>query len=259
MGGWGARNGHGGASAASPLFGAGFASQPLEGQERLNPVVTTHYRIVPDSGGPGEFRGGCGVEKGGRLTDSEASVMSYCCDRSRSITWGVSGGLPSTPQGLWLNQDSDHEHYLGAVFSNVELIPGDTFSRPSAGGGGFGDPLKRKPRSVLEDVIDDYVTSERALKDYGVVVKLGSSASQDWTLDADGTQRARHFIRSNRRQWLQEDAEVVARRYRTRELGVLDLIRQYGVVVDWGTGELLPRTTAQTRVLLHKRAAEHWD
>ncbi len=36
-------------------------------------------------------------------------------------------------------------------------------------------------------------------------------------------------------------------------------IRQYGVVVDWGTGELLPRTTAQTRVLLHKRAAEHWD
>ncbi len=82
-----------------------------------------------------------------------------------------------------------------------------------------------------------YVTSERALKDYGVVVKLGSSASQDWTLDA----------------------EVIARRYRTRELGVLDLILQYGVVVDWGTGELLPRTTAQTRVLLHKRAAEHWD
>ena len=62
--------------------------QPLEGQERLSPVLTTGHNLVPDSGGPGRFRGGLGVEKGGMLTDAQNTVVSYCCDRARSITWG---------------------------------------------------------------------------------------------------------------------------------------------------------------------------
>ena len=67
-GGWGGRNGKDGANATAPVFGAGLAVQPLEGQERLTPVLTTSHEILPDSGGPGRFRGGCGVRKGGRLT-----------------------------------------------------------------------------------------------------------------------------------------------------------------------------------------------
>ena len=39
---------------------------------------------------------------------------------------------------------------------------------------------------------------------------------------------------------------------------MLDLVRQYGVILDWGTGELLPRTTEQFRAMLQRRAAEHW-
>ena len=46
------------------------------------------------------------------------------------------------------------------------------FSRPTAGGGGFGDPLERDPAHVMEDVADDYVSIERAAKDYGVVLKV---------------------------------------------------------------------------------------
>ena len=49
----------------SPVFGVGLAVQPLEGQERLSPVLTTGHEILTDSGGPGRYRGGCGVEKGG--------------------------------------------------------------------------------------------------------------------------------------------------------------------------------------------------
>jgi len=56
-----------------------------------------------------------------------------------------------------------------------------------------------------------------------------------------------------------DDAEVIARRYRAGELDQLDLIRQYGVIVDWGTGDLLEHTTRQTRDLMHKRAAAFWD
>ena len=61
-GGWGGRNGRDGANATSPIFGVGLAVQPVEGQERLSPVVTSGHEIKTDSGGPGRFRGGCGVE-----------------------------------------------------------------------------------------------------------------------------------------------------------------------------------------------------
>ena len=258
-GGWGAKNGRDGASAASSLFSAGFAAQPLEGQERLNPVVTAYCRIVPDSGGPGEFRGGCGVEKGTRMTDSDGSVMSYCCDRSRSVPWGIEGGLPSGAQGLWLNPDSEDPTYLGAVFSNVELHAGDMFARPSSGGGGFGDPLKRSIDMVLDDAVNGYVTVERARKDYGVVVYEDAMSEDGYAVDIEATSEERERIRASRRAWLELDAEVIARRYRTGELDQFDLIRQYGVIVDWGTGELLARTTQQTRELLRKRAVAHWE
>ena len=39
---------------------------------------------------------------------------------------------------------------------------------------------------------------------------------------------------------------------------MLDLIRQYGVIVDWGTGQLLPKTTAQFRAMLRRRTAPYW-
>ncbi len=71
------------------------------------------YAARPDSGGPGRFRGGCGVEKGGVLMQAERAVISYCCDRARSVTWGIFGGLPSIPHGAWLNPGKTTERYLG--------------------------------------------------------------------------------------------------------------------------------------------------
>jgi N-methylhydantoinase B len=40
---------------------------------------------------------------------------------------------------------------------------------------------------------------------------------------------------------------------------MLDLIRRYGVIVDWGSGELLARTTEQFRAMLQQRMAAYWD
>jgi N-methylhydantoinase B len=252
-GGWGGRNGRDGANATSPVFGVGLAVQPLEGQERLSPVVTSGHEILPDTGGPGRWRGGCGVRKGGRLTDVRGTVMSYCCDRARSVTWGIEGGLPSYPHGVWLNDE-----FLGAVFSNVPVKPGDAFTRPSAGGGGFGDPLERDPASVCDDVADGYVTAERARKDYGVVVRAVDAELAHYDVDAEATERERAQIGAARRGWLAEDPESVAQRYRTGEVDVFDAIRRYGVILDWGSGELLPRTTEQFRAMLARRAVAHW-
>jgi N-methylhydantoinase B len=259
VGGWGGRNGKDGCSGTAPLFGAGLAVQPLEGQERLCPVVTTTHEFVPDSGGPGRFRGGCGVQKGGRLTDAAGTIMSYASDRARSVTWGIEGGLPSMPHGLWLTRNDAPAEFLGAVFSNVYVASGDVFTRPSAGGGGFGDPLEREPQAVCDDVADGYVTLERARKDYGVVVVEVDAELAEYEVDELATECEREHIRARRVEWLEEDPESVATRYRAKELDVFDLVRRYGVILDWGTGELLRSSTETYRSMLRKRAVAWWS
>lgn len=258
VGGWGARDTKDGSSATSAVFGVGEAVQPLEGQERLCPVITTEHQIATDSGGPGRFRGGCGVRKGGVLAGVRGTVMSYCCDRARSITWGIDGGLPSIPHGVWLTRAGGEPKYLGAIFSNVPVGEGDHFTRPSAGGGGMGDPLERNPEAVLEDVIDGYVSIKRARQDYGVVIKEIDRELDVFEIDDEGTKTERQRIRAERVGWLGEDPEHVAARFRKGELDVLDLVRQYGVILEWGTGELLTKTTAQYREMLRRRAVKAW-
>lgn len=257
-GGWGGRVDRDGSSATAPVFGPGLAVQPVEGQERLSPVLTSHHALVTDSGGPGKYRGGIGVTKGGVLTDCNDTIMSYCCDRARSITWGIEGGLPSIPQGVWLNRGTEDEKFLGALFSNVKVGPGDTFERPSSGGGGFGDALERDPEAVLEDVIDGYVSIERAAKDYGVVIEAVDPEIDEYRLDEAATTSLREEQRSTRQSKLDEDPQSVADRYHAGELDQLDLVRHYGVILDWTTGQLLPNTTAQYRAQLAKRSSSHW-
>ena len=163
VGGWGGRNGKDGVQLhVARCSASGWPCSRSRARSASRPCSPPGHELLTDSGGPGRFRGGCGVEKGGTLTRAEATVVSYCCDRARSITWGMSGGLPSLPHGVWLNRGSEDERFLGSIFSNVPLVPGDRFTRPSAGGGGFGDPLERDPAAVREDVADGYVTLERA-------------------------------------------------------------------------------------------------
>ncbi len=258
-GGHGGRNQKDGANALSPVFGVGLSVQPCEGQERLSPVITTHHQIITDSGGPGQFRGGCGVEKGGILTKIDRTVMSYCCDRSRSITWGIFGGLPSNPHGAWLNKGKEEEQFLGSIFSGVKVKEGDSFTRPSAGGGGLGDPLKRDPQAVLEDVIDGYVSIERARKDYGVVIWAIDPEIDQYEIDEEATAKEREYIRQNRKQWLMTPIEEVQSLYDQGEIDSLDMIRRYGVVLDAQTGKILPKSTEQYRESMYKRTLKYWQ
>jgi N-methylhydantoinase B len=254
-GGWGGRADRDGCSATSPIFGVGLAIQSCEAQERLTPVLTSCHQIAADSGGPGRHRGGCGVIKGGTLTEIGRTVMSYSCDRARSITWGVGGGLPSIPHGVTLMRDGERPRFLGAVFSGVPVNAGDRFERPSAGGGGLGDPLERDPALVLEDVIDGYVTVGGAERDYGVVVKGVDPEIDNWRIDPDATDAHRKRMRQARAGWLDEAPDSVVDRLRKGEISITDAIRRYGVICDWDDCTLLPETTRQFRAAMKMHAA----
>jgi len=258
-GGWGGRNGKDGCNVTTACFGTGLQSQPVEGQERVSPILTHEYQILTDSPGPGKWRGGAGVRKTSTLREADRAVISYICDRERAVVWGINGGLPSMPHGLSLRRaGADTDEWLGSVFSDVPLASGDMFSRPTAGGGGYGDPLERDPERVREDVADDYVSLARARKDYGVVLHVVDADLAEYKVDDDATRQERERIRAARRGWLAEPPAEVARRYRAGELDRLDLVRHYGVILDWATGEVLEHSTAQFREMFHKRAVAHW-
>lgn len=257
-GGWGGRNGKDGCNVTTACFGTGLMSQPVEGQERANPILTTEYEILTDSPGPGRWRGGAGVRKTSVMLEADGSVISYICDRERAVVWGIEGGLPSMPHGLSLTRAGQAEEWLGSVFSDVAIGPGDMFSRPTAGGGGFGDPLERDPAKVVEDVADDYVSVARAAKDYGVVIRVIDADLCRYEVDAAATEALRAEIRGQRRGWLATDPEHVAEEYRAGRLDTLDVVRRYGVLLDWDKGTLLPRSTAQFREQFAKRSAASW-
>jgi N-methylhydantoinase B len=258
-GGWGGRNGKDGCNVTTACFGTGLMSQPVEGQERANPILTTEFEILTDSAGPGKWRGGVGVRKTSIMLEAEKTVISYICDRERAIVWGIEGGLPSMPHGLSIKRaGAEEEDWLGSVFSDVPIGSGDVFSRPTAGGGGFGDPLERDPALVLEDVADDYVSIERAAKDYGIVLTVVDAEICAYAVDEAATKATREAIRRQRSRWLATDPEEVAAGYRAGEIDRLDVVRRYAVVLDWGTGALLPVSTGQFREMFHKRTAATW-
>ncbi len=153
-----------------------------------------HHGVRGDHrlGWPGKWRGGVGARKTSVLGEAENTVISYICDRERAVVWGTNGGLPSMPHGLHIRRaGANHDTWLGSVFSDVPLYPGDVFSRPTAGGGGYGDPLERDPEKVREDVVDDYVSVERAAMDYGVVLKVIDVDLCHYEIDHDATKKAR--------------------------------------------------------------------
>ena len=47
---------------------------------------------------------------------------------------------------------------------------GDVIQFQSAGGGGYGDPLKRNPLAVEQDVLNEYISIDQARKGYGVAI-----------------------------------------------------------------------------------------
>jgi len=91
------------------------------------------------------------------------------------------------------------------------------------------------------------------------VLKVIDIDLAQYEVDAEATKAARREIAKARRGWLTEDAESVAERYRKGELNSKDMVRRYSVIVDWGTGELMPKSTAQFRESTQLRSANHWN
>ena len=85
------------------------------------------------------------------------------------------------------------EREFTSMDSSQHLVPADSeVIVRTGGGGGWGDPLDRDPEMVRADVIEDFVSAEKALNEYAVVLDPKSLA-----VDVEATQRLRAITKSN--------------------------------------------------------------
>ncbi|MBN2334988.1 hydantoinase B/oxoprolinase family protein [Candidatus Bathyarchaeota archaeon] len=140
---------------------------PIETLEAYLPLRFKAYRLRPDSGGPGKYRGGCGIERTWTLT-SEKAVLSIMAERNKIPPWGLQGGRPGGLGVYTLVRATGEEERLPSKCT-VEIRRGDTLVILTPGGGGFGDPVERLVEKVADDVANGLVSPESAERDYGVV------------------------------------------------------------------------------------------
>ncbi|WP_432835248.1 hydantoinase B/oxoprolinase family protein [Dactylosporangium sp. CA-092794] len=166
-GSWGARADKDGIDGASSL-GANLANTPIEELERSGLVRIEGYGLLPDTGGPGRFRGGLSTFRDVLLLE-ETALLQVRSDRRRFPSYGLDGGLPGAPS-LNLLTTPDGEQTLLATKPSLTIGGGTRHRHITAGGGGYGDPYTRDPDLVLRDVIAEKVSVAGAARDYGVVV-----------------------------------------------------------------------------------------
>jgi N-methylhydantoinase B len=111
---------------------------------------------------------------------------------------------------------------------------------------------------VRSDVVDGYVSIDRARKDYGVVLRVDPEDPDLVEVEDVGTAAERRRLRVGRFRALQTRPREIAERYVDGQLTAYDLVRQFGVIVDWGSGHLLEKTTDKFREILQERCVRYW-
>ena len=144
-------------------------NHPLETVENDSGVVTREYDIRPDSGGPGQWRGGVGQTMTIEILRDGGVIVARGMERMRFPPWGIAGGKPGAVLMSVFNRGRPDERQVGKIHE-LRVDAGDTLTILMPGGGGFGDPYLRDPDDVLEDVTRGFVSNVGAARDYGVVI-----------------------------------------------------------------------------------------
>jgi N-methylhydantoinase B len=193
--------------ACTSMTGSGL--QDVETHEALDPIHWLWRRVIPNSGGPGQFRGGLGMEQGFALRHVEQMAGAAFVEVAEAPPRGFGGGYPASTGGIAnivgtnlveleeageqgdLDKLTGNRQLMRSKVGHMVVNRNDVQHWFSGGGGGLGDPLLRATQKVRQDVSDGYVTGRHAAEVYGVV-------TDGDTVDGPGTEQKRAEIRRER-------------------------------------------------------------
>jgi len=172
----------------------------IKAEAEFNEVTFPHFlrsrNYLIDSGGPGQWRGGCGSHFVKEVR-TPTRINQYVVNQ-RHVHPGIAGGFSGSPDVCVLSAGTEREVVVSPVVTEHLLDTGDQLVYDFGGGGGWGDPLRRDPQAVLADVWDEYVSIAGARRDYGVVV-TGTVEAMDLAIDDPATTVLRQELGEKRR------------------------------------------------------------
>ncbi len=161
----------------------------IESDEMNFPIKTLSHEYIRDTGGPGERRGGTGVDYTIEFRGVSPDVSVFG-DGAVIPAFGLNGGKDGSLNEGYLNRGTEKEKQLSSNEGWNRCQDGETLTVLSAGGGGWGDPLDRDPEALVEDILNEMVSVEKARENYGVVIS-------DGVVDKVATEKLRVEMRAN--------------------------------------------------------------
>jgi len=160
-------------------------------ENEMPEILIHHYGLRDDSGGPGKYRGGTGIEIEFETSSPYTSITSRCMERYIFGPPGLSGGDAGATGYTWFTPKGSEGRDIGKI-DVLTMEPGDRLKIGTQGGGGYGDPLARPAERVADDVANGFVSAETAADAYGVVLDAAGA------VDRAATEARRGKIKAER-------------------------------------------------------------
>ena len=146
---------------------------PVEALENEYPLLIERYELVPDSGGPGTWRGGCSLRRVYRPI-GHTTVFSGQGERCVSHPWGLFGGGEGGLASFSLDFDDGHRQSLPVKPMTVEISPDVTVTAITPGAGGYGPPTGRAQADLADDLANGLFSAEYMKEHYGFEATSGN-------------------------------------------------------------------------------------
>ncbi len=182
-GGTGASDGTDGSNAVRSYNEGDFNSiQSVEMVEAQFPLRIERCEIRESACGDGEFRGGFGLRRDVKIL-GRTGALSVLSEKNVIPPYGVEGGSNGAANSFTVIRDGEitQPSPVPGKVSGFPLKTGDVVREETAGGGGYGDPLKRDPELVRTDVAEGYLSVGEAAHRYGVMIdgdKVDTAATE---------------------------------------------------------------------------------
>ena len=156
----------------------------IEIDELSYPIHVKEVRLMKDEEGAGYNRGAPGVTLTYGPSQNPMTVV-FAADAQVNPAKGVRGGKDGN-RGEMHVIDSDGNATQAPSVGMVVLNKGMWLRGKDTSGGGYGCPFERDADRVLHDVLEGYVSVNRAKKVYGVVFE-GSVEEEDLKVNIEKT------------------------------------------------------------------------
>ncbi|UCG32649.1 MAG: hydantoinase B/oxoprolinase family protein, partial [Phycisphaerales bacterium] len=147
----------------------GLLDQDYEMFEQQTPHVLMRHEYLCDSAGPGQWRGGLGVETIFKIGAPNTQLVVFG-DGDVEPAFGLHSGGCGSLNSIKLRYPGGKK-YLPLSLDLITGVPeGTIYHQQAGGGGGYGDPHDRPAELVAREVRDGIISARAARDRYGVVV-----------------------------------------------------------------------------------------